>query len=232
MPPPPFTAGEFFDVFVRYNRTFGFGAIVLTTLALLLVAAIVQERPARNRIATQGLALLWFWSGLGYHVMHFARINRVAWGFGAMFVAQAWWFLRSGQPGSVSRLQFGPPAGGRGWLGGAIMAYALFGYPLVALKVGHAWPQMPTFGVPCPVVIFTLGLLLWAEEPFPRRLLVVPLLWAGIGSLATLAFGVYEDAGLVVAAAIAWGALPGRRGHVPAPHRSKQLHPFLGRPRP
>ena len=62
---------------------------------------------------------------------------------------------------------------------------------------------MPTFGAPCPTTIFTLGLLLWAEPPVPRGAVVVPALWAGIGTVGAVVLGVPEDFGLTIAAVIA-----------------------------
>jgi hypothetical protein len=35
------------------------------------------------------LALLWLWTGIAYHWLAFAAINRAAWVFGALFVAEA-----------------------------------------------------------------------------------------------------------------------------------------------
>jgi hypothetical protein len=65
---------------------------------------------------------------------------------------------------------------------------------------GHAYPQCPTFGVtPCPLTIFTWGLLLWAVRPLPKYLLVIPLLWSLLGVAVALKFGVWADAGLLIA---------------------------------
>jgi hypothetical protein len=60
---------------------------------------------------------------------------------------------------------------------------------------------MPVFGVtPCPVTIFTFGLLLWTERPVPRLLLVIPFLWSLVGVSAAISLDRGEDLGLVVAA--------------------------------
>jgi hypothetical protein len=72
-------------------------------------------------------------------------------------------------------------------------------YPLLGYAAGHRYPATPTFGLPCPTTIFTLGLLLWADRPMPRWLLAVPIAWSALGASAALQLGVPEDLGLVAA---------------------------------
>ena len=87
-----------------------------------------------------------------------------------------------------------------GLLGLLFIVYAAVLYPLFGYMLGHTYPHAPMFGVaPCPTTIFTLGLLLWAEPQVPIALLVIPLLWTLIGSIAVLVCGVTEDFGLFVA---------------------------------
>jgi hypothetical protein len=63
---------------------------------------------------------------------------------------------------------------------------------------------MPTFGAPCPITIFTVGMLLLTVSPVPRSVFVAPAVWGLIGgSSATFQLGVYEDAGLLIAGVIA-----------------------------
>lgn len=94
---------------------------------------------------------------------------------------------------------------------------ALVGYPIVGFLVGHRYPAAPTFGVPCPTTIFTLGLLLWSTGPLARRLTVVPVLWAIVGTSAAVNLGMTEDLGLFVAAlcAVLFIFAPARRGGFP-----------------
>lgn len=83
-----------------------------------------------------------------------------------------------------------------------LVAYALAGYPAVALAAGQSYPGLPTFGVPCPTVIFTLGLLAWSPRP-AWSLLFIPISWSLIGISAAVQLGVLEDWGLPIAA-LAW----------------------------
>jgi hypothetical protein len=76
----------------------------------------------------------------------------------------------------------------------------------VFLLAGHRYPAFPTFGAPCPTTIFTFGFLCLIELPFGRALLVAPVVWAAIGTVAAISLGVPQDFALPAAAAIALAA--------------------------
>ena len=61
--------------------------------------------------------------------------------------------------------------------------------------LGHRYPAAPSFGLPCPTTIFTLGLLLWKRDKMPAWLFLIPLLWSAIGFSAALVLGMKEDVG-------------------------------------
>jgi hypothetical protein len=106
------------------------------------------------------------------------------------------------------RLDFVQRSDWRGMLGGILVVYALAGYPLIGLAVGHRYPAMPTFGLPCPVTILTVGMLLFAARPVPRSVLAAPALWGLLGGAsATFLLGVYQDAGLLLAGLISLVAM-------------------------
>jgi hypothetical protein len=65
--------------------------------------------------------------------------------------------------------------------------------------LGRAFPQIPTFGLPCPTTIFTIGMLAFLSSPFPRYVFAIPIAWALVGTQAALLFGIYEDLGLLAA---------------------------------
>ena len=64
---------------------------------------------------------------------------------------------------------------------------------------GHRYPAFPTFGLPCPTAIFTLGLLAFLKAPYPRSPFVIPVLWSFVGGQAAFLLDVPADYGLVVA---------------------------------
>jgi hypothetical protein len=89
--------------------------------------------------------------------------------------------------------------GGRAY---ALIVYALAVYPALGEAFGAGYPAAPTFGLPCPTTIFTIGVLLLAKTDV-RAILVVPILWAAVGSVAAFTLGVYQDLGLLVAGVVA-----------------------------
>jgi uncharacterized protein DUF6064 len=193
----PFTAEQFFGVFARYNRSVWPAQIALNALALTCIGLVFLRGAAAGRWIAALLAVLWFWVAVAYHFAFFSGINPAAWVFGGVTFAGGLVFLWIGT--LKSALRFAPAGDWRGAIGGLLLAYALLVYPLLGYLVGHRYPAAPTFGVPCPTTIFTLGLLLFASLPIPRLAFLVPLLWAAVGSLAAFSLGVVEDFGLLAA---------------------------------
>lgn len=107
-------------------------------------------------------------------------------------------------------LTFDLPNGMEGMLAVAILLYAFIGYPVIGALAGDSYPWSPTFGLPCPTTIFTLGMLLLARPPVPKGVWVVPLAWSAIGSSAAVKLGIAQDFGLL-ATALVVGTLLMRR---------------------
>ena len=210
----PFTAEQFSEVFARYNQGVWPLQFFLSLLALAILALVWRGRAGASRAAAVGLSLLWAWAAVAYHFTYFTAINPAAWLFGALFLAGAGWFGWVG--GVKGRLRFGPAGGGRGLVGGLLVAYALVIYPLLGLALGHRYPATPTFGLPCPTTIFTTGVLLFAAGRVPSSVFVAPLLWAAVGSFAAFRLGVLQDLGLL-AAGLAAAAILAPTPVAPAP---------------
>jgi hypothetical protein len=200
MRPLPFTAEQFFEVFAAYNSSVWPWQFVLALTAATVAIGAWRRPEMGGRTVPAFLAMLWLWSGLAYHLAQFTRINPAAYAFAGLFVLQALlWAWAAARP----QLRFASP-GGSSWTIGAIgIVYALVVYPLVGRALGHGYLQAPTFGAPCPSVIFTFGILLWARPPVPMRLLVIPFLWAVLAAPAALGWGVLEDAGMPLIAVTA-----------------------------
>ena len=78
------------------------------------------------------------------------------------------------------------------------------------------FPATPTFGLPCPTTILTIGVLLTARERVPFGLSVVPILWGFIGGSAAVLLQVPTDyvllaAGVLLVIAVAWRPRQRRR---------------------
>jgi hypothetical protein len=196
----PFTLDQFLDVFARYNLAVGPAALALWVIsAVMLLALVVAPGARRSRTAAALLAALWAWGGVGYHMAFFASINPAARGFAALFLIEAVllaWF------GAIrGRLSFGSAPRGMRALG---VGFALYGlaYPGINLLLGHTYPRMPTFGVPCPTTIFTIGLLLTCGKGRPVGVVVVPVLWGLIGGSASFVLGVSADYALLLGSVV------------------------------
>jgi hypothetical protein len=196
----PFTAEQFLDVFARYNLTVWPAQLVLTALGGLLVLAAARGGPRRGRLVALGLAALWLWTGMAYHLAFFSAVNPAAPLFAALTLAQAGLFVDAARRGRP--IEFRPGRDWRGPAGAGLLAYALVAYPALGLALGHRYPAAPTFGLPCPTTLFTFGLLLWQRERVPPALVVLPVVWSAIGAWAAVGLGMWEDLGLAAAAVL------------------------------
>lgn len=201
----PFSQEQFFEIFARYNAAVWPAQIALNAAALACIALLFRADAAAGRWISGLLSFLWLWAAVAYHFAFFSDINPAAWLFGGVTFAGGLVFLWLGV--LRGKLGFSFERDWRGLAGGALIAYALVVYPAVGYLVGHRYPAAPTFGVPCPTTIFTLGLLLFASPPVPRLAFLVPVLWAAVGSFAAFSLGVVEDFGLLAAGLIAVAAV-------------------------
>lgn len=105
------------------------------------------------------------------------------------------------------RLTFRWEPGPKATAGTVLIAFALVVYPVLSAFAERPFPTTPTFGLPCPTTIFTIGLLCFAEPSTPRSPLIVPILWCGVGSQAAFLLGVQPDLGLIAAGVVSLALL-------------------------
>lgn len=190
------------DVFAGYNETVWPAQWMAYLVGAAIVAILLTRGRKHRRWISAGLAAMWLWTGVAYHMAFFASINRAAWLFGALFVVQAGLLFFDGV--IRGRLAFQRPSGPAGQTGAGLIVYAAILYPLIGMATGHAYPEMPMFGItPCPVTLFTFGLLLLARPPLPKRLLIVPALWSLVGGSAAILLAVPQDWLLLVSGFVA-----------------------------
>ena len=192
----PFTPAQFFAVFTSYNEAVWPMQIILVLVAVTMAAAVLRFPERAGRIVSAGLALLWCWLGLGYHLAFFWAINPAAPLFAAISLAGSGAFLWLGLFKTSLRFQAG--LNGRKIAGLAVIIFALAIYPAIGALLGHHYPAAPNFGLPCPTTIFTFGILMMAARPLPRALLLAPMTWAIIGAFAAFSLGVTQDLSLVL----------------------------------
>lgn len=197
----PFTSSEFFQVFADYNETVWPAQILLLLVALVATALMFSRARWSDTLISTLLAALWLWMGLVYHLSFFARINPLAYAFAALSIAGAAAFLWHGL--YRKRLQFRWRSSGWNVAGAFLIIFSLAVYPVWTWRTGHTWPAMPTFGLPCPTTLFTIGTLTFLLPPYPRSVLLAPLLWCAIGMQAAFLLDVTPDLSLLAGGTVA-----------------------------
>ena len=198
----PFSRDVFLGLFERYNAAVWPGHLVAYAVAVLILLSAVRQQRGNGPLIAAALAAAWVWSGIVFHMTHFATLVWAAWAFGAAFVLQGLLFLVSGV--LRDRLAFRFEGGIAGWAGLGLAVFAMAGYPVVGVLAGQSLAQTAPFGLaPCPTAIFTLGILLLAEPPVPLHLLVIPVLWAVVGGAIGWVLDMPRDLALPIAAVLA-----------------------------
>jgi hypothetical protein len=197
----PFSTEQFLGVFERYNQAIWPAQVVAYILGLAAILLALRPSSYSDQIISGILVVFWLWTGLAYHLSFFVEINPLATVFGAAFVAQAsvWAFECIGRGHLRFRIGRDLPS----VVGGAFIVYAMALYPLIGHLLGHGYPRSPSFGVtPCPLTIFTFGLLLWSHARVPRYMLAIPIAWSIVGVTAAVSLGIVEDLGLLIVALV------------------------------
>lgn len=159
----PFTSTEFFQVFADYNEAVWPVQPLFLLMALVGTALVFSRAGSSDLLVSTLLAMLWLWMGLAYHLSFFAGINRLAYAFAALSVGGAAAFLWHGS--YRKHLQFRWQRNGRSLAGAGLIVFSLVIYPVWTWQTGHTWPAMPTFGLPCPTTLFTIGMLAFMAPP-------------------------------------------------------------------
>jgi hypothetical protein len=142
-----------------------------------------------HAFVTLALAFMWAWTGVVYQGLFFSQINPAAIAFAAMFLVQAGIL-----GGASTTLRFADARPVDAIIGALFIVYALILYPVIGYWTGHSYPVAPVFGVtPCPVTIFTFGLLMQTAGRPPWLLVAVPVIWSLIGGSAAFLLGVVQD---------------------------------------
>lgn len=128
--------------------------------------------------------------------MYFNKLTQGAYVFGVMFLLQGVLFLYGGL--ARNDMAFRLNAGWRGLTGLVIMLYALIGYPALEYAWGRGYPEILPFGLaPCPLTVFTLGILLLSVKKIPGYLVIIPVLYS-FGGIIPVSLGIKEDIGLII----------------------------------
>jgi len=194
----PFTRADFLDVFAAYNSAFWPIALGLWLITAFAVAGWALDRRGSERWLRTALSANWLWAGVVYHGMFFTRINPAAWLFAAAFVFEGLVLLRPARRRAAHATS--PLTHRRSALALAFFAYGL-AYPAIVSAEGFSYPYAPTFGVPCPTAILTIGFLAATDSRSVAES-TVPIAWALVATSAAWLFGVYADLALPAGAGV------------------------------
>ncbi|NIP66968.1 hypothetical protein GWN63_03920 [Candidatus Bathyarchaeota archaeon] len=197
---------DFFNTLEVYNNTFW--PMTVFTYLLGFVALYLAARKSRSsdKIVSAILGFLWIWSGAVFCIVFYGPMDveflgltmRGIWYLvGFLFVVQGILFFWSG----VLResLSFGVGGDGYSIVGAIIVIYSMVIYPIIGFLTEMEYPRYPVFGAaPCPVGIFTFGLLLWTEKKVPLVTAVIPLIWALMGVMSVMGLNIWADLGLIL----------------------------------
>jgi hypothetical protein len=192
----PFTTQQFLDVFSKYNREVFPVQLLFVMMAVFVVWLAFRRAKNVDRPVMLILSLFWLWMGVVYHIGFFAAINQAAYGFGLLFIIQGILLFYGGVNTSyhfIFRTDM------FGFAGGLLILYSLIIYPLVGHVFGHRYPFSPTFGLPCPTTLFTIGILLLSQYRLSWIIVIIPVLWSAIGFIAAFTLGIFEDSMLALA---------------------------------
>jgi len=197
----PFTTEQFFSVFENYNSSVFPAQFILLLFGIFALYMVIAQKTKMDRTVGSLLGLFWIWMGAVYHIIFFYPINPAAMVFGALFILQGIFLLV--ETFKRKKLEFSYSGNLKGNLGLIFIVFGLVIYPVISYFLGGSVEKTIAFGLPCPTTIATFGFFLLTGKKFSKYLLIIPSLWALIGTTAALKFGVYQDFLLILTAIVA-----------------------------
>ena len=208
----PFTGDDLLRVFEIYNLAIWPMQVVAYVLGAAAVLLAVRKTVLSSRVIAAILSFMWLFSG-GFFIFALVPIYKPAYAFGALFIVQAAIFLACV---FKPRLSFAFGRDVYAVVGLLFIAFAVIGYPVLGYFIGHRYPQSPPFGLtPCPLSVFTFGLLLLTDSSVPKWILAIPFLYA-IGGILPVSIGVLEDLAMIVAGVVGTAMILYRDANRPA----------------
>jgi hypothetical protein len=192
---PTFTLAQFLEMMSRYNMIFWPLQLVAYGLGIVAVLLAIRTRQHSGRIISAILALFWLWVGIVFNLAYFSPLYPIAIVFVALFVIEAGILIFAGV--FKGTLSFKVKADVYGTVGTLLVLYSMAGYPAIEYLLGRGYPSLLPFGlVPCPMTVFTLGILLWSNKKPTWYVLAIPILYS-LSGVIPIWKGIIEDIGLV-----------------------------------
>jgi len=204
----PFTTEQFFEIFEKYNTSVFPVQLIIIALGIIGLVLIHSRNSVRKKLISILLGILWLWTGIVYHITFFTSINQAAYVFGSLFIIQGIFFFVEMLRG---RLEFSFGGSVREYIGYFFILFGLIIYPIISYLLEGSVSRTISPGLPCPTTIMTFGFLMLTTDKLSKYLLIIPVIWAVIGTSAAISFGVYQDYVMILAAIVAGIYLFGRK---------------------
>ena len=168
-----------------YNRDIWPVQIAAVLLATAVLGMAARPFDGASRMVGLVLTAGWVFSGVAFHLIHFAPYNFAAPVYGWCFLAQAallLWALVI-----RNRVSFRMAFDGPGWAALIMAALAMAVAPVgeAVLGAGVAAVELPGL-MPDPTAVFTLAILTMVRGRTPVYLIVLPFLWSLVAAATAL----------------------------------------------
>ncbi|MCF8358917.1 MAG: DUF6064 family protein [Prolixibacteraceae bacterium] len=195
----PFTSEQFFQIINDYNTTLFPAQIIIPLIGLIILGLLHSKNGFKDKTIGLFLGMVWLWIGFAYHLAFFTSINKAAYGFGVLFILQGIFFIIEV---FRNKLQFQFNKSVKDYIGYFFILFGLIIYPVISFFLESSFSQTITLGLPCPTTIMTFGFLMLTGKKLSKYLIIIPIIWAIIGTGAATKFGVYHDYLMPLAAII------------------------------
>ena len=206
---------DFFNTLQSYNEAFLSVTVFTFLLGVLIVYLAARKSKSSSRVISAIMSFLWIWSGIVFFIIYYGPIDAEFLGLtmpgvwylgGILFLIQSFFFLFFGVVRSSLSFKFSSEISSV--IGALMIVYAMVIYPIIGFLSSYGFPRYPIFGTaPCPLTIFTVGLLQWSDREIPLVIVVIPFIWALMGIMPVLALNVWADIGEVLSGIVGFSII-------------------------
>ena len=190
-----FSPRVYFRMIELHNQALWPAQVLAVLLGLAAILFVVRPSAQRDRLISVIFAAAWLFIALSFFWQQYATINWAAVYFAPIAALEAALLLGLGT--FKGWLHFKPPRTAWARVALGLMAFAIIGYPFMAVCLGRPWGTAEVFGIaPDPTAIATVAMLALANGRLRWVLMMIPILWC----LTTgLTLWVMKDAGFWIA---------------------------------
>jgi len=189
------TGEQLLEVFAAYNQQIWPVQILAYILAIGAVMLAFKKVRWGSPLILAVLAFFWLWVALLFWLPSTAQGFTIGYAFLALFLIEGLLLLYQ----TIKlKITFGTSKQVYTIAGLVMVFYTMIGYPLIGLLIGHRYPYTALIGLfPCPLALFTFGMLLLSGSIIPISLLLIPSFW-GLSAVMWISIGIWEDIGLLL----------------------------------